>query len=883
MIGSVVSHYKILEHLGGGGMGVVYKAEDTKLKRTVALKFLPPELTRDPEAKERFIHEAQAASALQHNNICTVHDIDESPDGQLFIVMDFYEGETLKKKIERGPLPFGEAVEIAISVARGLAKAHEAGMVHRDIKPANIMVTKDGEAKIVDFGLAKLARQTRLTREGTTLGTVVYMSPEQARGEEVDQRCDIWSLGVVLYEMLTGHPPFRSDYEQALVFSILNDEAPPLPPLPSDVHNRLEKIIQKALKKEPSARYQRIEEFESDLTNIKPGNRDSASQPASGEEQRHAKRGWLVAPAILLLGSLAAITVYLVRTPGEETATSAVRRLVVLPFENLGPAENEYFTDGMTEELTSRLSSLSNLRVISRASAVQYVKSNKQMEQIGRELGVDYALEGAVRWAPSQSGASRVRINSSLTRISDKTTLWTETYDRVIDDIFALQSEISSKVVERLGITLLEPERKSVAVSPTTNLEAYQSYLRARYYAGRPHFTVSNWLHVVDAYQRAVELDTGFALAYAELARAHARLYYLWQDHSPDRLARARGAAQRAIALAPDMAGVHLALGYYRLYAYRDPKGALEELATAEKGMPHNADIFEARTAVALTKGRWEEALVNAREAFKLSPRDGSLAVDLAEMYWVLRRYEEAVKTCDLAIELAPDDAWPYLIKAFSIWSWKGICAESRTAIESVPASHDWAPWAWFWQDMGEGNYRRAIERLSSNTVPWIRTKCWAMPKTLLAAYAYKLMGENEKSRRDYDAARSLLEAEVRQWPDDPRYRSSLGISYAALGRKEEAIREGKKAVELLPIATDAFYGIPYVSDLAFIYALAGETDAAVDRLDYLFSIPSWISVPWLQMDTQWEPIRNQPAFRRLIEKHAMADASHSSWPVSQP
>ena len=266
MIGQRISHYQIIETLGAGGMGTVYKAEDLKLKRTVALKFLAPDLTRDPEAKNRFIHEAQAASALQHNNICTIYDIDETGDGQMFICMEYYEGETLKKKIERKPLDIEEAINIAIQVAQGLDKAHKKGIIHRDIKPANIMITNDGVAKIVDFGLAKLAGQTKLTKEGATVGTVAYMSPEQAKGEEINHRSDIWSLGIVLYEMLTGELPFKGDYDQAVIYSILNEKQEPLE---TDTPVELEQIIDKCLEKKPDDRYQDIGELIDELEGLK--------------------------------------------------------------------------------------------------------------------------------------------------------------------------------------------------------------------------------------------------------------------------------------------------------------------------------------------------------------------------------------------------------------------------------------------------------------------------------------------------------------------------------------------------------------------------------------------------------------------------------------
>ena len=909
MIGRTVSHYKIMEELGRGGMGVVYKAQDTKLKRTVALKFLPPEMTRNKEAKNRFIQEAQAASAMDHPNICTIHEIGETDDGQIFMAMACYEGQTLKERLEniplyppskgdlvrippsRGdttfppsggikggvpfpsPLPIPEALDIAIQIAHGLSKAHEHGIVHRDIKPANIFITCDSVVKIIDFGLTKLAGQTKLTKAGTTLGTTAYMSPEQAKGESIDHRTDIWSLGVILYEMLTGQMPFKGEYDQAVLYSILNELPQPMSTLRPDVPQELEDILNRCLCKNPSDRYPGMVELATDLECLEKAY-DSKSivvRPKYRTRRFGMKIARTALYGIVLAGGIAAVILYFVFAPGKRQPTSTIKRLVVLPFENVGPAENEYFTDGMTEELTTRLATLSGLGVISRTSAFHYAKTNKTIEQIGKELNVEYALEGAVRWARARDGSSRVRITPNLTQISDKTTLWAETYDRVMDDIFQIQSEISQKVVEKLGITLLEPERKTVDLPPTKNLEAYQAYLRARYYEGRPHFSVENWMRVVEGYQQAVKLDPGFALAFAELARAHARFYTFWYDHSTNRLDMARQAAAKAVALAPELPGVHLALGYYHLYAFRDPKKALEEFTIAEKGLMHSAEIYQARAAVSELQGRWEDALENDKKAFELSPRDASVVSDLVFFYWTLRRYKEAFETSNLDIELSPDDAWPYLFKAFNLWSWKGAFHETRSILKSVPANHAWEPWAWFWQDMFERRYREAIERLSSTPGDWIRTKCWAMPKSLLTAFANKLLGEQEQSLRAYESAKYQLEAEVKQSPDDPRFHSSLGIAYASLGRKKEAIREGKKAVELLTVSRDAFYGLPYVEDLAFIYTLVGETDAALDRLDYLLSTPSWISVCWLQIDPQWDALRNQPGFIKLLKKHSYA------------
>jgi len=876
MIGKTISHYKILKKLGGGGMGVVYKAEDSKLDRFVALKFLPPLLGRAEADNQRVIHEAQAASALDHNNICTIYEIDVTDDEQMFIAMACYEGESLKERIERGPLSLEDAIDIAIQIAQGLAKAHSKGIIHRDIKPANVLIAEDSQVKIVDFGLAKLVGVTKLTKEGATLGTVAYMSPEQAQGAEVDHGTDIWALGAVLYEMIAGRQPFAGDFEQAVMYSIMNEDPEPLTGLRKGVPMELERIINKCLSKDPGERYQRLDELLVDLRSLHKimNSGKSASSVSThrrstrlpGNVSTFRKGLWLVITTVLVV--LIAALVYLQFQGDAIKHSDDKKMIVVLPFENLGPAEDDYFAAGMTEEITCRLAVASGLGVISRTSAVQYDKTGKSLKEIGRDFGVDYVLEGTVRWAKSSTGPGRVRITPQLIRVDDDTHLWASTYDDRVDDIFAVQTEIAGKVIEQLGVTLLEMERRNVESTPTKNLEAYQAYLRGRYYAGRPHFTWENWQLVIQSYQHAVDLDSNFALAYANLSSAHAVFYYFQHDLSERRLEMAKQAADRAIKLAPESPRVHLVLSDYFLRAFRNSEQALKELEIAERDLHDNADVFRAKAYIFELQGRMEEAREAFERAFELSPRDADLPTELIFLFWVTRQYPQAVRAANQAITLAPNEAWPYIGKAWSYWSWTGDLSKARAALEAVPTEHDWLPWMWFWQMMYEGKYSEALENLSSTNGEWIKLKMWARPKSLLSAYTYELLNDPQLAREAFETAKSMLENEVRKWPQDPRIHSSLGIVYAALDRKDEAILEGKKAVELLPVSKDAFYGIPYVQDLAHIYTIVGEYDAALEKIEYLLSIASWFSVPWLKMDPRWDRLRSHPGFQKLLEKY---------------
>ncbi len=581
MIGKTISHYKILEQLGAGGMGIVYKAEDTKLKRTVALKFLPPELTRDTDAKTRFVREAQAASILQHTNICTIHEIDETADGQMYICMDFYNGETLKKKIEQGPLKIDQAIDFTIQIAQGLAVAHEAAEIHRDIKPANIMITERGEVKIVDFGLARLTGQARLTVDGKTLGTIAYMSPQQARGEEVDQRTDIWSLGVVLYEMLTGKLPFKGEYEQAVIYSIINEIPVPVTAMRTDVPLELERIVQKCLSKDPFERYQHMDELLVDLRSCLKSTAQTGVQiqPSVSPIRKRRRLFWYGAFAGLI--GLILMVYFLV--PHEEKPTSQLMMIAVLPFENLGPAEDEYFADGLTEEIISRLSSISKLGVISRTSSIQYKKTSKTLPVVAKELGVDYILEGTIRWMKT-GGIERIRITPQLIKVSGDVHLWADNMDRTLDDIFRIQTEIATQVVHALGVVLREDEQGTITAIPTKNIEAYQAFLRG--ISSGPGYEKNNTRMAIEMFERAVTLDTTFALAYCKLSAAHLLYYWEGSDRTQERLAAAKQALDKAFALQPDLPEAYGVLSMYYYWGYRDYERALETLKRVEENGP---------------------------------------------------------------------------------------------------------------------------------------------------------------------------------------------------------------------------------------------------------------------------------------------------------
>ncbi|UCC45636.1 MAG: protein kinase, partial [Candidatus Zixiibacteriota bacterium] len=582
--GVVVSHYRIIEKIGAGGMGEVYLAEDTELNRKVALKFLPPHLCQDADCRARFKREAQAAAALSHPNIITIYEVAEH-EGRPFFAMELVEGRSLREFADWRELEFEKIVNLAIQICDGLGAAHDKNVIHRDIKPSNISIDAYGRPKILDFGLAAIQGGEHLTKTGSTMGTVRYMSPEQVQGKEVDSRSDLFSLGVVLYELVTGRSPFSRENDVASVQAILTEVPEPLAKYRSGVPEEFQRTVSKLLEKDSSTRYQTAAGVISDLRRLGgPTQSMSVETPA---RRRASWPLWIGAGIVMAAVVIALYTFWSMEQAGE---SGGRKMLAVLPFENLGNPEDEYFADGITEEITARLAAVRELGVIARTSVLQYKGTTKSIAEIGDELGVDYVLEGTVRWQKVPGSAGRVRVTPQLIKVSDATHAWADIYDDVMAEVFDVQTDIAEQIVEALGMTLLEPARNQLSRAPTDNIEAFDYYLQGNAFFSQGYLHKRPMQASAQLYQRAVESDPGFVTAWARLARAYNELYW-HQERSPADLAQAERAVAQASAINPDHPEVHISKGsmYYHAGAYGE---ALQEFNVALESMPNNADLL---------------------------------------------------------------------------------------------------------------------------------------------------------------------------------------------------------------------------------------------------------------------------------------------------
>jgi TolB-like protein/Tfp pilus assembly protein PilF/predicted Ser/Thr protein kinase len=657
-IGQTISHYRILKRLGEGGMGVVYEAADTRLERTVALKFLHQQAMESKEARLRLINEAKAAAALQHANICTVHEIGEA-EGQIFIAMAYLQGQSLSEKISTGPLLPAEAVELAIQIGQGLQAAHVQGIVHRDLKPANIMVTDQGQAVVMDFGLAQKADVTRLTRTGTTVGTAAYMSPEQVRGEAVDQKADIWALGAVLYEALTGRQPFEGDNVPALMYSVLNTE----PALPStgrtDVPKGLDAIVAKTLAKAADQRYQQMADLIEDLQALRD---DPAAFPAGKRPRRRLTRG----QRLTRYGALAAVLLLVCGLgwhfwPGRGPHGPLIASLAVLPLTNLsGGEEHDDYADGLTMELTSVLGRIADLRVVSRRSAMRYKGSDKSVADIAQDLHVDALVEGSIQLA-----ANRLYITAQLIDAAKDKILWSDSFDGDLRDVMNLQREMARQIARNLMVQLTPSEEALLAERRRVDPEVYALYLKGKLYVAK--FVGESLYTGIDDLKQAIAKDPGYAPAYATLALAYTNAAFGGHIQESEAYPLAKEAANHAIGLDETLSEAHAALGASLSYHDQDwVSRADQHFRRALELDPGCLECMQAYTFFLNRNARFAEAIAISKRHLELDPISAPQSKNLFYVYFYARQYDlaraQAEKTFEL-LQLYPDAGTEFLVR----------------------------------------------------------------------------------------------------------------------------------------------------------------------------------------------------------------------------
>jgi len=704
--------YQIIEELGRGGMGVVYKAVDNKLKRTVALKFLPFEWTYDAQAKERFVREAQAAAALDHPNICTVHEIDEA-EGRMFISMAFIEGESLKTRIERGPLKIDEALGLGMQVAEGLREAHKKGVIHRDIKSANVMVTESGQAKIMDFGLARVRGSTLLTKEGMTMGTIAYMSPEQARGEAVDHRSDIWSLGVVLYEMLAGRLPFRGEHDQAVVYAILKAPPKPLSAERPEIPASIEHVVGKALEKKPDQRYQSVEELIDDLRSIAEGIEPERVRARRRKAKlRRWKRAGLYSGAAGLLVILTMIALRLFKG-----GPQAIESLAVLPLENLsGDPQQEYFSDGMHEALITDLAQVGGLkRVIARSSVMRFKGAKTPLSQVARELKVDALITGAVL----RSG-DRVRVTAQLINPRTESQLWAQSYDRDLRDVLSLQNEIVSAITREVKVQLTPQEETRLASTRQVNPEAYEACLKGQFHWYK--LTRTDLESALKYFELALEKDPKYAPAHAGIALVWIGRQQQGFVPASEATPKAKAAALKALELDGTLAEVHYTLA--GIYTWGDWDWASGERAyrRAIELNPNYPNPRPGYSHLLYVMRRPEEVMAQIQRAVELDPLNALFQDFYAMDLMYARRYDDAVALLRKILDNSPNDAialstlrsayhMKHMYKeALEIWKASYAAKGDRESVDALE------------RGFTENGYQRALQRVAETLIARSKT-----------------------------------------------------------------------------------------------------------------------------------------------------------------
>jgi TolB-like protein/tRNA A-37 threonylcarbamoyl transferase component Bud32 len=894
-------HYRIVEKIGEGGMGEVYLAEDTKLGRRIALKLLPPAMANDLDRLRRFQREARAVAALTHPNIVTLHSVEEddtSTGSMHFLTMEWVDGESLRQKIPKGGLPPQQVMKFGLPVARALAVAHERGITHRDLKPDNIMVGRDGIPKVLDFGLAKIEAKAgdptsdetrsvteRITREGAVMGTVAYMAPEQVKGLPLDARSDIFSFGVVLYEMATGRQPFASASAAETMSAILRDEPETLEHAAAGTPLPFAPIVERCLRKEPTQRYASAGELTAALEAIEltgAGTASGLNAPSVTEIRRVSegpgssfrnKAPW-IASFVAALALIAAGVWYFggdTTEPAEPTSEASVQRIVVLPFENLGAPEDAYFAAGLTEEITNRLGSIGRIRVISRRTASKYRDTDLSVAELGVELGVDFILDGSVRWQKT-GDAGEVRVTAQLIQVEDDTHVWSDKFDRALADIFEVQSQIAAQVAGELNINLVASEKGAIDSVPTSNMAAYEAYLRGIDISMAADGTVHDQTEL-DMFRNAVRLDPDFAEAWAWLSSAHSLIYASGRDRSAERRASAKAGYEKALQLKPGLPIALSAQAYYEYWVELRYEDAIDTFAKARQGLPSDTRILAGMAYAARRAHRLDDAKRYLQQAIELDPADAYLYVEHALTYTYLREYDESLKIVAQSLEQDPDQyTAQFILAQWSTLATGDVEAGTRWASVVPRAADSKVSSFWFWRLVWQQRYADAADHVRSVDLPNLDTWWYTRPKSLLLGLGLRFDGRDQEAAAAFEQARIELEQAIAVTPPDDfmgrgKLHGALALALAGLGRKDEAIRESETAIEHHSYDRDLFADGRLIEQ-AMVYALLGETDRALAAAEYLLSIPSIFSIHEIALNPAWEPVRDDPRFAELRAKY---------------
>jgi serine/threonine protein kinase/tetratricopeptide (TPR) repeat protein len=865
----VLGDYELVQEIGRGSQGNVYRARQKSLNRTVALKVIRSGRWTTQAHLKRFRLEAETAASLDNFNIVPIYEVGEH-DGSCYFSMKLVEGGPLDEVSKREPMPIRRAAEVIAKLARAVHYAHERGILHRDIKPGNILIDAKGEPHLTDFGLARLVEaESTVTHTLDTLGTPSYMAPEQALGNssQLTSTTDVYGLGAVLYHLLTGHPPFAGGTTYDTIRLLLETE-PRHPRLWNPkIDLDLATICLKCLEKDPQRRYSSALALAEDLESwLRHEPIRARRTGVFVRGKKWVRRNPTLALLILSLAALAAAISWNV-WKREFVPSTAVTGIAVLPFENLSEdKESTFFADGVQDDVLTKLAKIRDLKVISRTSVMQY-RGNRNMREIGAALGVSHALQGSVRKSGTQ-----LHLNAQLIDTRTDTHVWAEQYDCDLNSVFAAQSAIALKVADQLHAKLSTAEKLDMARPPTANLTAFEFYTRAKNLVLMTSFTTNtkaNLLQAADLLHQAVANDSSFFQAYCLLSHTHDLLYFFGFDRTPARLALAESAIHAAFRLRPDSGEAHLARAENLYRGYLDYDRALAEVELARQSLPNDPMVFELKGYIERRQGRQQEALQSLERAVDLDPRNFFTLQQIAGSYDRLRRYADEATMLERTLAIKPDDLGTKVARALIEVDWKADTRPLHRLIDEVRAKNsadvENVADAWLICALFERDATAVETALNASGENPLSDDVIQFNRPFVEGVIARMTNDTEKARGAFTAARAAQEKIVQAQPDYGPPLCVLGLIDAALGRKEDALREGRRAIELLPVEKDAINGARMISYLAMIAAWVGDKDLACEQLAIAIHPPSTVTYGQLKLLSFWDPLRGDPRFEKIV------------------